>query len=199
MTAVERDRARHVDTASAAGRLTKHINPSAFLQWMLVICLALMLWPATFGGRFGMVIVAGTSMEPTYELGDAIITWREPVEIGDVVLYRIPEGVSGEGNPVIHRIVGGDGYGWVTQGDNATLPDKWSPSDLDVLGTARLKIPLGGYFLNLMRSWWFIAIMGGLAAGLLLWPEPEDEEAEAEEPVRQRKRGRHRSRRGVFA
>ena len=77
----ERAAGRHVDTSSAAGWLTRHINPAGFLQWMLVICLALFLWPATFGGRFGMVIVAGTSMEPTYQLGDAVITWKDPVAV----------------------------------------------------------------------------------------------------------------------
>ena len=155
---------------------------------MLVVCLALLLWPATLGGRLGLVMVAGTSMEPTYELGDAVITWREPVEVGDVILYRIPHGVHGEGNPVIHRVVGGDGWGWTTQGDNMQLADDWYPSDLDVLGVAKLKVPLGGEFLALMRSWWFIAIMGGLAAGLLLWPDAADEEERAKS-----RRGRHRA------
>lgn len=181
----ERLTGRHVDTSSVGGWLTRIFRPSTFMQWMLVICLALFFWPATYGGRFGMVIVAGTSMEPTYELGDAVITWREPVEIGDVALYRIPEGVEGEGNPVIHRVVGGDGNGWVTQGDNMILPDAWNPSDLDVLGVPKLKIPLGGRFLALMRSWWFIAILGGLAVGLLLWPDAVDEEGNP------KRRGKH--------
>ena len=173
------------ERSTAVGWLTRHVRPSAFMQWMLVICLALFLWPATYGGRMGMVMVAGTSMEPTYQLGDAVITWREPVEVGDVALYRVPEGVHGEGAPVIHRVVGGDGYGWTTQGDNMSLPDRWFPSDQDMLGVAKYEIPLGGEVLALMRSWWFIALLGGLAVGLLIWPDAVDEEGNP------KRRGRH--------
>jgi signal peptidase len=142
-----------------------------FLQWALVIVLALVVWPSSLGGRLGLVMVAGTSMEPTYQLGDAVIAWRQPVDIGDIVLYKIPEGSTGEGKTVIHRVVGGNGDRWVTQGDNSEFPDNWHPSNRDVLGVARMKVPLGGEVLRFVRSWWFIAAMGGGAVGLLLWPE----------------------------
>ena len=174
---------RHIDTSRPVDWMTRHLNPAGFVTWMIVICLGLVLWPATLGGRLGLVMVAGTSMEPTYQLGDSVITWREPVGVGDVVLYRIPEGTHGEGNPVIHRIVGGNASAWITQGDNSELPDKWTPSNRDILGTPKLMIPMGGYFLNLMRSWWFIALLGGLATMLLLWP--------GEDPDGERRRGRH--------
>ena len=174
---------RHLDPSRPVDWLTRHLNPAGFLQWMLVICLALVLWPATLGGRFGMVMVAGTSMMPTYQLGDAVITWKEPVDIGDVVLYRVPEGDAGEGNPVIHRVIEGDSSGWITQGDNSSRPDRWTPTNREVLGVAQVTIPLGGYVLNLMRSWWFIALLGGLATMLLLWPE--------DDPDGERHRGRH--------
>jgi signal peptidase len=180
----ERVTGRHLDTARPLDWLTRHIHPAGFLQWMLVICLALVLWPSTLGGRLGLVMVAGNSMEPVYELGDAVIAWRGPVEIGDIILYRIPEGSHGEGKTVIHRVVGGDGNGWVTQGDNTAHPDDWYPSDLDVLGVARMKVPLGGEVLAVMRSWWFVAVLGGMAVLLVVWP---DSGADLE-----LRRGRHR-------
>jgi signal peptidase I len=127
-------------------------------------------------------MVAGHSMEPTYQLGDAVIAWRQPVEIGDIILYRIPAGDPGEGKTVIHRVIGGDGNGWTTQGDNNPHPDEWHPTNLDVLGVAQTKVPLGGEVLAVVRSWWFIAAMGGVAIGLLLWPESQEG-----------RRGRHRS------
>ena len=175
---------RHIDTSRPAGWLTRHLNPIGFVQWMVVIVLALVLWPSTLGGRLGLVMVAGNSMEPTYQLGDAVIAWREPVDVGDIILYRIPDGSPGEGKTVIHRVVGGDGNGWVTQGDNSDLPDEWYPSNLDVLGVAKMKVPLGGEVLGFVRSWWFIAAMGGVAVGLLLWPESDGAQSG---------RGRHRS------
>lgn len=177
--------ARHADTPGVLERLALRLNPSAFLQWMLVICLALVLWPTSYGGGFGMVIVAGDSMEPTFNLGDAVITWHQPVEVGDVVLFRVPEGFTGEGNPVIHRVIGGDPSGWITQGDNSYSEDIWYPSSADVLGVARLYVPYGGRVLGLMRSWLFLALLGGIAVGLLLWPDSVDDETP--------KRGRHRA------
>jgi Signal peptidase, peptidase S26 len=123
----ERATGRHLDTTRPVDRLTRHLNPPGFLGWMLVIVLCLTLWPSTLGGRMGLVMVAGHSMEPTYQLGDAVIAWRQPVEIGDIILYRIPEGDPGEGKTVIHRVIGGDGNGWTTQGDNNPHPDEGAP------------------------------------------------------------------------
>lgn len=178
---------RHVDVSTAAGWLTKRLNPAAFVQTMLIICLLLIIWPAQFGGRFAMTIVAGNSMEPTYNLGDAVITWKESVEVGDPILFIIPQGQPGEGNPVIHRVIGGDSTGWETQGDNSAAPDRWTPSIRDVLGVAQFHIPLGGRVVAIFKSWLFIALMGGLAAGLLLWPHYGEEEPK-------RRRGRHLAR-----
>lgn len=175
---------RHVDVGSVAGWVTRRINPTAFVQTMLVVLFVLLIWPASFGGRFGMVIVAGSSMEPTFALGDAVVTWREAVDIGDVILYRVPEGNTGQGSPVIHRVIGGDGTGWLTQGDNSSNPDKWKPANSDVLGVAKLWVPVGGRVLAAMRSWLLIAAMAGLAAGLLVWPDAQDERSHT-------RRGRH--------
>jgi len=174
---------RHIDTSHPLDWLTRHLHPMGFLQWMFVVVLALALWPSSLGGRLGLVMVAGNSMEPTYQLGDAVIAWRGPVEVGDIILYEIPEGSQGAGKTVIHRVVGGDGNRWVTQGDNSAYPDSWYPSNLDVLGVARVKIPLGGEVLGMVRSWWFIAVMGGVAVGLLFWPAGDSSEL---------RRGRHR-------
>ena len=164
-------------------RLKRLFHPKGFLLWILVIGLAILFWPATYGGRLGLVIVGGPSMSPTYDLGDAVVTWSQPVEVGDVVLYRVPEGQPGEGAAVIHRVVGGDGLAWVTKGDAVDYEDQWYPSDEDVLGVAQFEVPLGGTFLSLMRSWWFIAALGGLAVGLILWPDPEEEDEDPDEGV----------------
>ena len=184
---------RHVDASSAGAWLTQRLNPSAFVQTMLIICLILMLWPAQFGGKFAVTIVAGNSMEPTYNLGDAVITWKEPVQVGDTVLFVVPEGEFGAGNPVIHRVIEGDSSGWVTQGDNSHGPDMWSIRSSDVLGVAQFRIPVGGRVVAIMKSWLLIAALGGLAVALLFWPaEEEDEEAMPAKATR-RRRGRHKA------
>ncbi len=166
---------RHVDASSRSGWLIRRLDAATFVQTMLVVCLILVIWPTTFGGRFGMVMVAGNSMEPTYMLGDAVLIWKQPVEVGDTIVYRVPKGAFGEGSPVIHRVVGGNGFGWITQGDGKASPDTWTPSNHDVLGVARFRIPLAGRMLAVTRSWLFIAMLGGIAAGLLLWPDSEDD------------------------
>lgn len=175
-------RGRHIQGRTLGGWISRHFNPAEFAQWMLVICLALVLWPAPYGGRLGVVIVGGTSMEPTYMLGDAVVTWKVPVEVGDTILYRVPEGDFAAGAEVIHRVVGGSPQAWITQGDNKEFADDWMPSSGDVLGVAQFKVPLGGRVLAVMRSWWVIAALGAVGALLLLWPDPADEEP---------KRGRH--------
>lgn len=162
---------RDVHWADPAGWLTTRLNPRAFVQVMFVVCLVLAIWPASLGGRFAITIVAGESMEPAYRWGDAVITWKEPAEIGDTILFRVPQGNLGEGNPVIHRIVGGDRSGWITQGDNRASADDWTPSGRDILGVAKFHIPLGGRVLGLMKSWPLIAFLGSLAVALLLWPD----------------------------
>ena len=176
---------RHLDDSTFSGWVTRRLNPAALLQSTLIILLILIVWPAAFGGRFGMVMVAGQSMEPTYNLGDAIITWRGAVNVGDVILYRIPDGNFGERNSVIHRVTGGNAAGWITRGDNSEFEDPWTPASTDVLGVTKLRIPVGGRVLALMKSWMFVSVVGGLAVLLIAWP---DKEAEPQ------RRGRHRDR-----
>jgi signal peptidase I len=83
------------------------------------------------------VVVSGPSMEPTYITGDLVVARNQPdYRIGDVVVFA-----TGDGN-VIHRIIGGDGEsGYVTQGDNNPDPDRWAPTDDEVLGEAVLHLP----------------------------------------------------------
>jgi signal peptidase I len=178
------ERGRHLPDRRLAAWVSR-LRPAIFAQGALLLLIAALVWPASLGGAFGIVTIAGRSMEPTYQLGDVVITWKQPVELGDVVLFRVPEGSAGAGNPVIHRVIGGDRNGWITQGDNVGLPDPWRPAEFDVLGVARFQTPIDGRVIGLLRSWWFVALTGSLAVALLLWPDP----AKEDRPVR----GRHRA------
>ncbi|MGH8946364.1 MAG: signal peptidase I [Acidimicrobiia bacterium] len=176
-------RGRHLSERGWPVRVDR-LRPALFAQCALLAMVAALVWPASLGGAFGIVAIAGRSMEPTHQLGDVVITWKQPVAVGDVILYRVPAGAAGAGNPVIHRVVGGDPGGWVTQGDNVSLPDPWRPSASDVLGVAEFGLPLDAGVIALLRSWWFVAVTGGIAVALLLWPESKDPDRST--------RGRHR-------
>lgn len=162
---------RHVVGSPLEVWLVRRLDPSAFAQTMAILLLGLLIWPAQFGGLFSITIVAGTSMEPALNLGDAVVTWKEPVSLGDVVLFRVPDGEFGAGNPVLHRVVDRDSEGWVTQGDNTSTPDQWRPTNADMVGVAKFRIPWAGRAIAILRSWWFIAGLAGLAVGFLFWPE----------------------------
>ncbi len=75
----------------------------------------------------------------------------------------------------------------MTQGDNSNSSDDWHPANSDVMGVAKLWIPMGGRAQAVVRSWLFIAALGGLAAGLLMWPSAQDEKSS------RRSRGRHQT------
>jgi signal peptidase I len=146
-------------------------RPSAVLVRALVLVLLVwLLWPAAHGGRLGLVVVSGNSMQPTYAPGEVVLTWRLPVQTGAPVLIRVPEGHPAAGSLVIHRIRDRDPSGWITQGDNSPQPDRWRLVDDEVLGRALFRIRGSGTLLR-----WAInpLVLGGIAGALtvaLMWP-----------------------------
>lgn len=104
--------------------------------------------PLVLGGPAEYVIVAGHSMEPTFQTGDLAITQRrDAYAVGDVVAFKTSSGI------VIHRIVGGDGLiGYQTRGDNKPAIDLWRPRANSVLGKVWFSIPGVGTALALLRQ-----------------------------------------------
>ena len=71
--------------------------------------------------------VEGTSMLPTLEEGDLVVAQgvqMSDVNIGDVIVYDYP--CSTSGFSVIHRVVGTQGGGFITKGDNNPSTDQAS-------------------------------------------------------------------------
>ena len=161
-------------TPSVPRRLIHRPRAWGLIQMTLMACLIVLVWPVQLGGKSTLTVVAGNSMEPTYLLGDAVITWKEAPHIGDVVLFRLPEGEFGAGKLVIHRLIGGDGSGWITQGDNRSGPDTWTISDNDILGVAKFQVPHSGRLLELVKSWLFIAALAVLAVATIVWPDKDE-------------------------
>ena len=123
----------------------------------LALVIPPLLWallPVSLGGRTGWTMVVGNSMEPTMSAGDLVITRRsDTFEIGDVVVYAIPDDTPGAGVMVIHRITGGNGVeGFITTGDNRDMADPWRPRNEDIMGAGWRIIPRGGWVIAWLRS-----------------------------------------------
>jgi signal peptidase I len=138
--------------------------------WSLLVLVILAGWfvllrPVELGGPASYIIVSGTSMEPTLQSGDLVVTRRRAdYPIGSVITYRVSEGTPGGGKLVIHRVIGGNtADGLRTQGDNRDTADEWQPTYDDVVGEQWLTIPGAGSVLTGLLN---PAILAGLAGGL---------------------------------
>jgi signal peptidase len=138
----------------------------------LVVAWALLLRPQFLGGPAAYVVVSGVSMEPSLRNGDLVIAHRRSsYRIGDTVVYRVPEGETGAGSLIIHRIVGGSAAsGWVVQGDNKDVPDLWRPQSDDVVGSLWASMPGAGSILGQAMSPLALASISTLIALLLGLP-----------------------------
>lgn len=118
------------------------------LGWFLV------LRPSYLGGPTTYVIVSGRSMDGTFAPGDLVMARRGHYEVGDVVVYRVPESdPQFAGRLVVHRIVGGSpAEGFVTRGDATDGPDQWRPRTDDVVGTVVFRIPHVAQLIFLLRA-----------------------------------------------
>jgi signal peptidase I len=135
---------------------------TAFVAWVVL------LRPAVLGGPTSYLTITGTSMLPGLDDGDfAVVRQADHYSTGDVVAFRIPTGRPGEGNLVIHRIVGGSATeGFVTQGDNKPAADPWHPTAHDVVGALWFAVPGGGRLLAWLRQ---PAVFAALAASLAVF------------------------------
>jgi signal peptidase I len=135
----------------------------------LVSAWIVFLRPASLGGPAEYVIVSGHSMEPAFRTGDVVVAFRrDAYAVGDVVVYRVPDGEPAAGDRVIHRIVGGSAdRGYVTRGDNKDGIDPWRPKPGDILGKKAVRIPHAGALLLFLRTPFGIALIAGLTTLLV--------------------------------
>jgi signal peptidase len=165
----------------AADRPRAAFKLMSFLVGVLIVVAGIAMWPARFGGMSTVVIVAGDSMQPTYGTGDLVFAWGgSEAKIGEIIVFEVPVGGPGEGGLVVHRLVGIDGSVLVTQGDNNGSRDPWQPTRENVLGSARLRIPLVGRLLYSLGSPYVLAVLLGIATVIIVWPRREDGNVEDE-------------------
>ncbi len=132
--------------------------------------LAVLVWgiwlrPEFAGGRAGYVIVTGGSMLPTLHGGDLVIVERQSTyRVGDVVAYRIADGVFKD-RKIIHRIVGGDPVGgFLMRGDNNTDDDLWRPRQSHIEGKLWKRLPAAGRVVAFLRA---PAVLAAVAGGFV--------------------------------
>lgn len=152
------------------------------LGWIAIAVVGFFAWPSQWGGDTTYVIVKGNSMLPNFHTGDIVIARSvDELEIGDVVVYAVPEG-AGKGKLIMHRFVDVrlDGT-LVIQGDNRDQPDQFNITTDDVAGVARVHLPKVGLLVRYMGTWWFIAATVSLFVFVHLWPEDEESLDEGED------------------
>ena len=154
------------------------------LAFVATVAVAWFLWPTTLGGSTRFITVEGRSMEPTYHLGDAVLADSNPhPNVGDVIIFHIPNDEPGAGSLVIHRVhaVRADGS-YETKGDNRTTADQFHITSDDIVGTPKLTLPRFGRLIGLSSSPLVIAMSSGLLTVGFLWPKkprPAGDEAQS--------------------
>lgn len=169
------------NSTSNGGKTRKRF--SRLVRWALV-ALPLLGWaiwlrPEFAGGRVDYIIVGGQSMLPTLQGGDLVVIERESTyRVGDVVAYRIPNGIF-QGRRVIHRIVGGNAeQGFVMRGDNNDDDDLWQPRHVDIEGKLWLRLPEVGRPVALARSpATLAAVVGGFVFAFVMTWDPRGKAA----------------------
>lgn len=107
--------------------------------WVVSLLLLVLFWPANLGGLFGLTVIAGHSMEPTYTLGQLAVTMRAPsYGVGDVVVYQPADFEA----MVVHRLIARQPDGTFTsQGDNNDAIDPWTVAPDQPIGKVVFGLP----------------------------------------------------------
>lgn len=147
--------------------------------WLVVAVDAWFLWPTSLGGQTSLVIVSGSSMEPTYFSGDLVIARAMEPSVGDVIVYA-PEGYGG--SQIVHRIIGGNGQdGWVVQGDNNSFVDPFEPTNDEVKGVVLVHYANMGRVTALLLNPLLWAGFLLAAAVILIWDSGNDDDEDEDD------------------
>lgn len=142
------------------------------LIWIIVAIDAWYLWPTQLGGDTSIVVVSGSSMEPTFYGGDMVIARKTEPSVGDAIVYA-PEDL--DGSQIVHRIIGGNAdEGWQMQGDNNDFVDPFTPKGAEVKGVVLVHYSNFGRVTVLLLNpmvWAFVLLA---AMVLMLWYTGDD-------------------------
>ncbi len=147
---------------------------NAALLAVLIIGIIL-LWPAKWGGLFGIIVVDGHSMEPTFYTGDVVISMKSTdYHVGDIIAYQVSDSKIGKGGHVIHRVVkiaqvNGQSI-YTTKGDNNPGTDPWSVTKSDIFGKKLLIIPKIGTYLDSSQGSILLGAILATVVVVAIWP-----------------------------
>jgi signal peptidase I len=105
---------------------------------LLVIFLVFLAYGTLNNRWYKVITVQGNSMSPTLWFGDLIVITppTEKLLAGDILTMSV------NGSLVTHRLVGFDAAGQpITKGDDNEIEDKFSYSDLQIVGIYRFRLP----------------------------------------------------------
>ena len=134
------------------------------------------LWPVSLGGNTQFVVVEGRSMEPRYHVGDVVmVKAHDHPQVGDIIVFSVPDGEPGEGMLVVHRVhaIRPDGS-YETKGDNRDMPDNWGVRSDDILGEPRVTLPKFGRLIGIFTNPLIVGGAAGVLTVLFLWPKRKD-------------------------
>lgn len=113
--------------------------------------------PNVFGYTYS--VVSSSSMVPTYEVGDIIITKNinyDDVEVEDIIVFYSPT----LDKFVVHRVIDINEDGsFITQGDNNPSPDNEYVYEENYIGVVKAKIPKIGTLVLENRNILFIIVI----------------------------------------
>lgn len=116
---------------------------------LLIVAIAVPLWPAGAGGSTTYIATRGASMQPKLERGDlAVLRKTDSYQVGDVAGYRN----RALDRVVLHRIVEIDGDSFTFKGDANSFLDPQQVAREDVVGELAVTLPFLGAVLLWLSS-----------------------------------------------
>lgn len=129
---------------------------------------------ATLGTQYPLMVVVSQSMVPTLGVGDFIFVDRidnfdgvvaAPQPEGDILVFVRSRAAD---EYIVHRAVerswGGDGWRFVTKGDNNPVSDGSLVPESRVVGRVVGRVPLLGYFVLFIKTSRGLLLVGSLMA-----------------------------------
>ncbi len=143
-----------------------------WISTILMIALLFLAWPLAWGGLFSYTVVSGNSMEPTYQTGDVVMTYRtSDYQVGEIIVYTVT--FDDKTGAIIHRIIEvlPDGT-YRTKGDNNDFADPWVAEPQNIRGEVIAVFPQAYKVIGLIRSPLFWILPIGVMVAFFLWPAP---------------------------